>query len=134
MNARASFLGFVALGFLSGRARAIDQTRRQVGSQSIDAAFDLTGNGVRLGQIDTGLPLAHNKVAYTPRTATDATTLHALEVASVIVSSDATYRGMAPGAALFSDPFRDNGQPAARSWAPARPVRTTSSTRSSGLR
>src|SRR5262249_2502993 len=107
MNARACVLLSLLAACAARQASAIDETRRQVGSQSIDAAFNFTGSGVRLGQIDTGLPLDHNKVAYTARTATDGKTLHALEVASVMVSSDARYSGMAPKATLYSDPFRD---------------------------
>lgn len=92
---------------------AMDETRRQVQSLTIDAVFDFRGAGVSIGQNErTGVPIAHTDVPFTPRAAGEPTALHALQVAGIMVSRHATYSGMAPAASLFSDEPTNNGQAA----------------------
>ena len=89
---------------------AVNQTRHQTGSSAIDAAFGAAGSGVVIGQIELGVPQAHNDIPCTPRAGDAATTdLYAMQVAGVMVSGDTTFTGMAPNASLFSDNYTNNG-------------------------
>lgn len=107
-------IGLLGTACLSPRAVAIplEETRRQVGSLLIESVYDLTGSGVRIGQVESGVPFNHANVSFTavdPNDvgATPNRTTHATQVAGVMVSTDATNRGMARNARVFSD-GRDN--------------------------
>ena len=106
--ALTSWVVFVAIQL--SPALALDETRRQLGSELINQVFGWDGTGVNVGQIELSEPLNHPNVAATGRGGAGVTLgLHALEVASVMVSDHATYTGMAPGATLRSDDKTNNG-------------------------
>ncbi|MGH7177609.1 MAG: hypothetical protein ACREJC_09535, partial [Tepidisphaeraceae bacterium] len=58
----ARILAACAAATLTSGAWAVDQTRRQTASTFIDTVFDLTGNNVRIGQLEPTVPVAHNQV------------------------------------------------------------------------
>ena len=89
---------------------ATDQTRDQTGSSALDAAFGAVGTGITIGQLELNVPQAHTDIPFTPRGGDAGTTgLHAMQVAGVMVSGDATFTGMAPSASLLSDNYTNNG-------------------------
>ena len=93
------WLAAVGIAFAwQGVLRADNETRRAVGSRSVDEVFDLTGLNIVMGQSD-GVATAHTDVTnaawYTMR-GTDApaadggNSLHGLEVAAIMIGRDAT--------------------------------------------
>ena len=104
---------------LAAPVGAENETRRQIGSMSIDHALGFNGSGINIGDLySPAAPMAHTSVPFTRRAA-DAPgandpgdTLHALETAGIMVSNHPTFTGMAPGAALFTDHTGNNGIPA----------------------
>ncbi len=93
-----------------GQAAAQDgETRRQVGSELIDAVYGLDGLGVNIGQTERKPPLDHTRVPVERRAGPGFDpNLHALEVAGIMVSNHPIFRGMAHRAELWMDDYRNN--------------------------